>query len=82
MTSDHKREEDREKLKDQDEEVDRLREDARRDSKPAAAEKEMGREVREKGPAEAMKDDMKATKEQVKEWAERDEADSSQNKGS
>ncbi len=76
MADDARRQEDRDKHQEMQEREARIREESREESFTKASEREMRREMQEKGPAEAAKDDLKATKEQVKRWFEKD-ADSS-----
>lgn len=73
MGSERARQEDQEKLEEETEREERIRQESRDGSFFKASEREMRREMQEKGPAEAMRDDLKATKEQVKEWLEDDD---------
>lgn len=74
MADDAKRAEDQEKLQDEAEQEERIRQEAKDESFFTASAREMQREMHDKGPVESMRDDLKATKEAVKEWIE-DDAD-------
>lgn len=75
MGSDQKRQEDQEKLGEENEREERIRQGSHEDSFFNASERELRREMQEKSPGEAIRDDLKATKEVVKEWVERDHSE-------
>lgn len=68
MTDDATRQEDQEKHQEMQEREARIREDSHDEGFAKASEREMRREMQEKSPLEAAKDDLKATKEEVKQW--------------
>jgi hypothetical protein len=75
MSTDPKREEDQEKLAEENEREERIREESEEGSFFSATEREFRREMQEKSPTEAVRDDLKATKEVAKEWLERDDSE-------
>lgn len=68
MADDATRQEDQDKHQEMREREERIREDSHDEGFAKASEREMRREMQEKSPGEAMKDDLKATKEEVKQW--------------
>lgn len=66
MTNQNKRQEDQAKLEELEEQEDQVRDES--------LEGEMREEMAEKSPGEAVRDDLKASKEQVKEWFKRDDS--------
>lgn len=76
MADEATRQEDQKKHQEMQEREERIREGSHEEGFAKASEREMRREMHEKTPAEAAKDDLKATKEEVKHWLKNESDDS------